>query len=81
MFSVYFDAFCKVNLLYRSHHCYVFTLLYCGEMKNVNRELKLHTYIAHEVCYLRKKAKSVLVEWFSSVNDFSAEKSFGKNII
>jgi hypothetical protein len=35
--------------MYISHHFYVFTLLYCGEMKNVNRAL-----IAHEDCYLGK---------------------------
>jgi hypothetical protein len=58
--SVYVDAFCIANLTYISHHCPLFTLLYFGEMKNVNRELKMHTEIAHEVCYLGKKLKSFL---------------------
>jgi hypothetical protein len=49
MFSVYFDAFCEINLIYISHDFYVFTLLYCGERENLNRELKMHTEIAHEV--------------------------------
>jgi hypothetical protein len=48
MFSVYFDSFCEINLMYLSHDCYVFTLLFCGERENFNRELKMHTDIAHE---------------------------------
>jgi hypothetical protein len=40
MFSVYFDAFCEINLMCS---CHVFTLLHCGERENLNRELKTHT--------------------------------------
>jgi hypothetical protein len=57
MFSVYFDAFSKANWMYISHHYHVFTLMYCGEIKNVNKDLKIHTEKALEACYLGKKMK------------------------
>ncbi len=56
----------------------MFTLMYCGNITNVNRDLKMHIEKALEVCYLWKKTKSMLDEGFSSYSDLFAEKKFRK---
>jgi hypothetical protein len=54
--------------------------MFCGEIKNVSRDLKMHTEKALEVCYLGKDTKLILDKGFSRQR-FICWKKFQKNII